>query len=42
MEHVFMRFNFSRTKKGENQGKEKCHTKSMMSNENNERIKIDT
>ena len=35
-------FIFSRIKKGEDQGKEKCHTKSMMSNEANERPKRDT
>jgi hypothetical protein len=35
-------FIFSRIKKGESQGKEKCHPKSMMSHEVNERIKIDT
>jgi hypothetical protein len=29
-------------KKGEGQGKEKCHAKSMMSNEANERLKRDT
>ncbi len=32
----------SRIKKGEGQGKEKCHAKSMMSNEANERLKRDT
>ncbi len=35
-------FIFSRIKKDEVQGKEKCHSKSMMSNETNERLKIDT
>ena len=35
-------FIFSRIKKGEGQGKEKCHAKSMMSNEDNERLKRDT
>ena len=35
-------FIFSRIKKGESQGKEKCHSKSMMSNEVNERLKRDT
>ena len=35
-------FIFSRIKKGEGQGKEKCHTKSMMSKETNERLKRDT
>ena len=35
-------FIFSRIKKGEGQGKEKCHTKSMMSKEANERLKRDT
>ena len=29
-------------KKDEGQGKEKCHTKSMMSNETHERVKGDT
>ena len=33
---------FSRIKKVEDQGKEKCHTKSMMSNEPNESLKRDT
>ena len=33
---------FVRIKKDEDQGKEKCHTKSMMSNEANERLKRDT
>ena len=33
---------FSRKKKDEDQGKEKCHDKSMMSNDVNERIKRDT
>ncbi len=32
----------SRIKKDEGQGKEKCHAKSMMSNEANERLKRDT
>jgi hypothetical protein len=32
----------SRIKQDQDQGKEKCHTKSMMSNETNERIKIYT
>ncbi len=36
------KFIFIRIKKGENQGKEDCHAKSMMSNEVNERLKIDT
>ena len=31
-----------RIKKGEDQGKEKCHAKSMMSKEVNERLKRDT
>jgi hypothetical protein len=31
-----------RIKKGEGQGKEKCHAKSMMSKEANERLKRDT
>ena len=35
-------FIFNRIKKGEGQGKEKCHTKSMMSKEVNERLKRDT
>ncbi len=35
-------FIFSRIKKGEVQGKEKCHAKSMMSKEANERLKRDT
>jgi hypothetical protein len=34
-------FIFSRIKKGEGQGKEKCHAKSMMSKETNERLKRD-
>jgi hypothetical protein len=33
------KFIFNRIKKDEGQGKEKCHAKSMMSNEANERIK---
>ena len=33
---------FQQNKKGEDQGKEKCHAKSMMSNETNERLKRDT
>ena len=37
----FKRFIFSRIKKDERQGKEKCHAKSMMSNEANERLKRD-
>ncbi len=36
------RFIFIRIKKGEDQGKEKCHDKSMMSKEANERLKRDT
>ncbi len=36
------KFISSRIKKGEDQGKEKCHTKSMMSKEDNERLKRDT
>ncbi len=32
----------SRIKKDEDQGKEKCHAKSMMSKEANERLKRDT
>ncbi len=36
------KFNFNKIKKGEDQGKEKCHTKSMMSKETNERVKRDT
>ena len=32
----------SRIKKGEGQGKEKCHDKSMMSKEANKRLKRDT
>ncbi len=35
-------FIFNRIKKGEGQGKEKCHSKSMMSKEANERLKRDT
>ena len=35
-------FIFRRIKKGEGQGKEKCHAKSMMSKETNERLKRDT
>ncbi len=35
-------FIFIRRKKGEDQGKEKCHAKSMMSKETNERQKRDT
>ncbi len=35
-------FIFSRIKKGEGQGKEKFHAKSMMSKETNERLKRDT
>ena len=33
---------FSRIKKGEGQGKEKCHAKSMMSKEAHERLNRDT
>jgi hypothetical protein len=36
------KFIFIRIKKDEGQRKEKCHAKSMMSNEDNERIKRDT
>ena len=36
------KFIFSRIKKVEDQGKEKCHTKSMMSKEANESLKRDT
>jgi hypothetical protein len=36
------KFISSRIKKDEDQGKEKCHAKSMMSNEANERLKRDT
>jgi hypothetical protein len=32
------KFIFIRTKQGEGQGKEKCHVKSMMSNEVNEKL----
>ena len=39
---MFIWFIFSRIKKGESQGKEKSHAKSMMSNEAHERLKIDT
>ena len=35
-------FIFNRIKKDEDQGKEKCHDKSMMSKEANERLKRDT
>ena len=35
-------FIFSRIKKDGGQGKEKCHAKSMMSKESNERLKRDT
>ena len=35
-------FIFTRIKKDEGQGKEKCHAKSMMSKEANERLKTDT
>ena len=35
-------FIFSRIKKGEGQGKEKCHAKSIISKEVNERLKRDT
>jgi hypothetical protein len=35
-------FIFIRIKKDEVQGKEKCHSKSMMSKEANERLKGDT
>ena len=37
-----VKFIFNRIKKGEGQRKEKCHAKSMMSNEANERLKRDT
>ncbi len=36
------KFIFNRIKKGEVQGKEKCHNKSMMSKEVNERLKRHT
>jgi hypothetical protein len=36
------KFIFIRIKKDDDQGKERCHTKPMMSNEVNERIKIYT
>ena len=36
------KFIFSRIKKGEGQGQEKCHAKSMMSKEANERLERDT
>ena len=36
------KFIFIRIKKDEGQGKEKCHAKSMMSKETNERLKRDT
>ena len=36
------KFISSRIKKGEDQGKERCHAKSMMSNGANERLKIYT
>ena len=36
------KFIFSRIKKDEGQGKEKCHAKSMMSKKANERLKRDT
>ncbi len=39
---IILQFIFSRIKKGEDQGKEKCHAKSMMSKETNERLKRDT
>ena len=38
----FFQFIFSRIKKGEGKGKEKCHAKSMMSKETNESLKRDT
>ena len=41
IKHGFGLF-FIRIKKGEVQGKEKCHAKSMMSKETNERLKRDT
>ena len=37
-----MWFIFSRIKKDEGQGKEKCHAESMMRKEANERLKRDT
>jgi hypothetical protein len=39
LKNKFFQFIFSRIKKGEGQGKEKCHAKSMMSKEDNERLK---
>ena len=39
---IQVKFISSRIKKGEGQGKEKCHAKSMMSKEANERLKRDT
>ena len=42
VQSVLNKFISIRIKKGEDKGKEKCHTKSMMSMEDNERIKRDT
>ena len=42
LEFPLSKFIFSRIKKDEGQGKEKCHAKSMMSKEANERLKRDT
>ena len=38
----FADFIFTRIKKGEGQGKKRCHAKSVMSNEANERLRIYT
>ena len=40
--YVSLKFIFRRLQKDEDQRKEKCHTKSMMCNEVNERLKRDT
>ena len=40
--NILSKFISIRIKKDEDQRKEKCHTKSMMSNEDNERLKRDT
>ncbi len=41
-EMLTLLFIFSRIEKGEGQGKEKCHAKSMMSKKTSERLKRDT
>ncbi len=39
---LFFDFIFNRIKNGEGQGKKRCHSKTMMFNETNERLRIYT